>query len=48
MQPEGVFWNFSVKSILVTDNSASGIWLGTWYSYDRILDGDHFYVHVIE
>ncbi|WP_433272667.1 NucA/NucB deoxyribonuclease domain-containing protein [Actinosynnema sp. CS-041913] len=40
--------NFSVKSIPEDDNSASGTWIGTWYSYDRIIDGDHFYVRVIE
>lgn len=40
--------NFSVKSIPADDNSASGIWIGTWYSYDRIIDGDQFYVRVIE
>ncbi|WP_309116567.1 NucA/NucB deoxyribonuclease domain-containing protein [Saccharothrix sp.] len=38
--------NFSVKAIPRPDNSASGTWIGTWYSYDRIIDGDHFYVRV--
>lgn len=39
--------NFSVKSILGDDNEAAGTWLSAWYSYDRIIDGDPFYVRVI-
>ncbi|HUQ54885.1 NucA/NucB deoxyribonuclease domain-containing protein [Lentzea sp.] len=38
--------NFSVKSIHKDDNEAAGSWLGAWYSYDRIVDGDPFYVRV--
>ncbi|WP_177320233.1 NucA/NucB deoxyribonuclease domain-containing protein [Lentzea waywayandensis] len=38
--------NFSVKSILGDDNEAAGTWLSAWYSYDRIVDGDPFYVRV--
>lgn len=40
--------NFSVKVIPADDNRAAGVWLGVWYSYDRILDGDAFYVRVIQ
>ncbi|GAA3021940.1 NucA/NucB deoxyribonuclease domain-containing protein [Actinokineospora globicatena] len=36
--------NFSVRVIPKDDNEAGGAWLGAWYSYDRILDGDAFHV----
>ncbi|MET9259826.1 hypothetical protein [Amycolatopsis sp. NPDC004079] len=35
---------FSVQRISGPDNEAAGTWLGAWYSYDRILDSDDFYV----
>ncbi|WP_050788558.1 MULTISPECIES: hypothetical protein [Actinomycetes] len=35
---------FSVQRISGPDNEAAGTWLGAWYSYDRILDSDEFYV----
>ena len=38
---------FSVQLLPGPDNEASGRWLGAWYSYDRILDGDIFNVKVI-
>jgi hypothetical protein len=38
--------NFSVQLISGPDNEAAGTWLGAWYSYDRILDGDAFHVDV--
>lgn len=37
---------FSVQRIPGPDNEAAGTWLGAWYSYDRILDGDIFNVNV--
>jgi hypothetical protein len=38
--------NFSVRAITGDDNEAAGRWLGAWYSYDRILDGDIFNIRV--
>ncbi|WP_221563283.1 NucA/NucB deoxyribonuclease domain-containing protein [Alkalihalobacillus sp. TS-13] len=38
--------NFSVKMISADSNQAAGTWLGAWYAYDRILDGDEFHVEV--
>ncbi|PWW32423.1 deoxyribonuclease NucA/NucB [Cytobacillus oceanisediminis] len=38
--------NFSVSLISSDSNQAAGTWLGTWYAYDRILDGDRFHVQV--
>ena len=38
--------NFSVKMISSESNGAAGTWLGAWYAYDRILDGDTFNVQV--
>jgi hypothetical protein len=38
--------NFSVQRLPGPDNEAAGTWLGAWYSYDRILDGDIFNVNV--
>ncbi|MDR6224075.1 NucA/NucB deoxyribonuclease domain-containing protein [Desmospora profundinema] len=43
----GMDW-FSVKLISKEANEAAGSWLGSWYAYDRILDGDYFYVRVRE
>lgn len=40
--------NFSVKAIPSEDNQAAGTWLSAWYSYDRILDNDAFFVNVVE
>ncbi len=41
----GLDW-FSVRLISKESNGAAGAWLGAWYAYDRILDGDRFYVNV--
>ncbi|MBW0933728.1 NucA/NucB deoxyribonuclease domain-containing protein [Priestia megaterium] len=38
--------NFSVRMISSESNGAAGTWLGAWYAYDRILDGDTFNVQV--
>jgi hypothetical protein len=38
--------NFSVRMISTESNGAAGTWLGAWYAYDRILDGDTFNVQV--
>jgi hypothetical protein len=38
--------NFSVRMISSESNGAAGAWLGAWYAYDRILDGDTFNVQV--
>ncbi len=38
--------NFSVRLISSDSNQAAGRWLGAWYAYDRILDGDQFHVEV--
>ncbi|MFI9811290.1 NucA/NucB deoxyribonuclease domain-containing protein [Saccharothrix variisporea] len=36
--------NFSVRVLPSEDNQAAGLWLAVWYSYDRILDNDKFFV----
>ncbi|MFI6095772.1 NucA/NucB deoxyribonuclease domain-containing protein [Lentzea sp. NPDC051213] len=38
--------NFSVKVIPSADNQAAGTWIGAWYAYDRIVDGDAFHIRV--
>lgn len=38
--------HFSVRMISAESNGAAGTWLGAWYAYDRILDGDAFHVEV--
>ncbi|WP_261134016.1 NucA/NucB deoxyribonuclease domain-containing protein [Bacillus sp. Marseille-Q3570] len=47
---EGSYTNgtddFSVRMISADSNQAAGTWLGAWYAYDRILDGDEFHVEV--
>jgi Deoxyribonuclease NucA/NucB len=39
---------FSVRPVLFSDNQLAGSRLGTWYGADRILDGDAFYVEIVE
>ena len=36
--------NFSARSLTRKDNQKAGSMLSTWFSDDRILDGDAFYV----
>lgn len=38
--------NFSIRLISADSNEAAGRWLGAWYAYDRVLDGDPFQVEV--
>ncbi|MGV9248882.1 NucA/NucB deoxyribonuclease domain-containing protein [Streptomyces sp. NPDC003710] len=38
--------NYSARALNSKDNQTAGRQLGTWYSDDRILDGDAFYVMV--
>ncbi len=42
----GSVYNVSVRYIDKDSNQAGGAWLGAWYAYDRILDGDAFDVEV--
>lgn len=37
-------YGYSVKYIPGASNSSAGTKLGNWYSFDRILDGDRYYV----
>jgi hypothetical protein len=39
---------FSVRAIDATDNQTVGRRLGVWYSFDRILDNDRFYVRILD
>jgi hypothetical protein len=39
---------FSVRAIDKDDNQRVGSRLGVWYSFDRILDNDRFYVRILD
>jgi hypothetical protein len=43
-----VYGQFSVKPINAPDNQEAGSRLGVWYGDDRILDGDPFFVRILE
>jgi hypothetical protein len=42
------YGQFSVRPVLFSDNQEAGNRLGTWYGRDRILDGDAFYVKIVD
>ncbi|WP_416973934.1 NucA/NucB deoxyribonuclease domain-containing protein [Streptomyces sp. 4F14] len=42
------YGRFSVRPVLFSDNQEAGSRLGTWYGRDRILDGDRFYVRIVD
>ncbi|QNP72215.1 hypothetical protein IAG44_24235 [Streptomyces roseirectus] len=47
-QPGVPYGQFSVRPVLFSDNQEAGSRLGAWYGRDRILDGDRFYVRIVD
>jgi len=45
---QGREYNYAVQPIPSPDNQESGRRLGSWYSADRILDDDAFYVKIVD